>query len=129
MTGVDWDRHLVTLEDAAPLPFDSVILASGATARYFGIPGAAEFTFPLYTLRDARILRDHILRRLEDADGDPNADDRAGCSPSSWSAAGPPGSRWPGPWPSCWTWPCATTGSTSRGPGGGSSWSTASTGC
>jgi NADH:ubiquinone reductase (H+-translocating) len=74
VTGVDWDRHLVTLEDAPPLPYDSVILASGATARYFGIPGAAEFTFPLYTLRDARILRDHILRRLEDADGDPNAE-------------------------------------------------------
>ncbi len=74
VTGVDWDHHLVTLEDAAPLPFDSVIVASGATARYFGIPGAAECTFPLYTLSDARSLRDHILRRLEDADSDPEAD-------------------------------------------------------
>ena len=49
VTGVDWDHRLVTLEGADPLPFDSIIVASGATARFFGIPGAAEFSFPLYT--------------------------------------------------------------------------------
>jgi NADH dehydrogenase len=73
VTGVDWDRHQVELEDSSPQPFDSVIVASGATARYFGIPGASEFTFPLYTLRDARMLRDHVLRRLEDADAGDDA--------------------------------------------------------
>jgi NADH dehydrogenase len=73
VTGVDWDQHLIELEGTDPLPFDSVIVGTGATARYFGIPGAAEFTFPLYTLTDARTLRDHVLRRLEDADADPAA--------------------------------------------------------
>ena len=52
----------VALEAAAPLPFDSVIIASGATAGYFGVRGAAEFSFPLYTLTDARLLRDPVLR-------------------------------------------------------------------
>jgi NADH dehydrogenase len=74
VTGVDWERRLVVLEDADPLAFDSVIVASGATAKFFGIPGAAEYSFPLYTLSDARALRDHILRRLEDADMDPEAE-------------------------------------------------------
>jgi NADH dehydrogenase len=73
VTGVDWDHRRVLLQGTTPLPFDSVIVASGATARYFGIPGAAEFAHPLYTLTDARTLRDHILRRLEDADTDPAA--------------------------------------------------------
>jgi NADH dehydrogenase len=73
VTGVDWDRGQVDLEDSSFLPFDSVIVASGASARYFGIPGASEFSFPLYTLRDARTLRDHVLRRLEDADAGPEA--------------------------------------------------------
>jgi NADH dehydrogenase len=73
VTGVDWDRGLVLLDDSEPLPFDSVIVASGATARYFGIPGASEFTFPLYTLTDARRLRDHVLRRLEVADSEPSS--------------------------------------------------------
>jgi NADH dehydrogenase len=72
VTGVDWDRHEVLLADARPLPFDSLIVASGATAKFFGIPGASEHSFPLYTLTDARRLRDHILRRLEDVDANPD---------------------------------------------------------
>ena len=48
------------------------MVASGATAKYFGIPGASEHSFPLYTLTDARRLRDHILRRLEDVDAHPD---------------------------------------------------------
>ncbi|HEY1988530.1 MAG TPA: NAD(P)/FAD-dependent oxidoreductase [Acidimicrobiales bacterium] len=69
--GVDWDARMVSLEGDDPLPFDSIILATGAVAKYFGIPGAQEFTFPLYTLADARILRDHLLRRLEEIDAHP----------------------------------------------------------
>ena len=71
VVGVDWDLREVLLDGAAPLPFDSLVVASGATARFFGIPGAADHSFPLYTLTDARRLRDHILRRLEDVDADP----------------------------------------------------------
>jgi NADH dehydrogenase len=72
VTGVDWERQEVLLADTRPLPFDSLIVASGATAKYFGIPGASEYSFPLYTLTDARRLRDHILRRLEDVDSRPD---------------------------------------------------------
>lgn len=72
VTGVDWSRRLVLLEGADPLPFDSIIMASGATTRFFGIPGAAESSFPLYTLNDARALRDHVLRRFEEVDADPS---------------------------------------------------------
>jgi NADH dehydrogenase len=71
VTGVDWDRGEVLLAGTHPLPFDSLIVASGATAKFFGIPGASEHSFPLYTLTDARRLRDHILRRLEDVDAHP----------------------------------------------------------
>ena len=59
------------MEEGETLPFDSLIVSSGATAKFFGIPGASELSFPLYTLTDARALRDHILRRLELADADP----------------------------------------------------------
>jgi NADH dehydrogenase len=71
VTGVDWGLRNVLMADAHPLPFDSLIVASGATAKFFGIPGASEHSFPLYTLTDARRLRDHILRRLEDVDAHP----------------------------------------------------------
>lgn len=72
VTGVDWSDREVLLAEGGPLPFDSLIVASGATARFFGIPGAAAHSFPLYTLTDARRLRDHILRRLEDVDAHPD---------------------------------------------------------
>lgn len=67
-TGVDWDTRSLLLEGEEPLLFDSLILASGVTAAFFGIPGAPELSRPLYTLSDARHLRDHILRQLEAAD-------------------------------------------------------------
>ncbi len=72
VTGVDWDRREVLLAGNRPLPFDSLIVASGATAKFFGIPGASDNSFPLYTLTDARRLRDHLLRRLEDVDAHPD---------------------------------------------------------
>lgn len=71
VTGIRWEEHLVDTEGTDPLPFDSIVLATGATAGYFGVTGAEEFSFPLYTLTDARRLRDHVLRRLEQADANP----------------------------------------------------------
>jgi NADH:ubiquinone reductase (H+-translocating) len=53
------------------LPFDSLVIATGVVANFFGVPGAAEYALPLYTLADARYLRDHILLRLEEADQQP----------------------------------------------------------
>lgn len=71
VTGVDWDERTVTLDGQDPLPFDHLVLASGATVAYFGTPGAAENGFPLYTLGDAVRLRNHVVHRFEEADRDP----------------------------------------------------------
>lgn len=79
-TGIDWNERTVCLSgiSRAPdagsgvgadvLPFDSLIVATGTIVHFFGTPGAAEYALPLYTLDDARNLRDHILLRLEEAD-------------------------------------------------------------
>ncbi len=72
VVGVGWEDRQVQLADGDSLPFDSLIVASGATARFFSIPGADEHTFPLYTLSDARKLRDHTLRKLEEVDAHPD---------------------------------------------------------
>ncbi len=89
VTGIHWaDRKVCIAPDepdepdepggdcADDVPFDSLVVASGAVANFFGVPGAEEFAHPLYTLADARHLRDHILLRLEEADGEQvHADD------------------------------------------------------
>lgn len=54
------------------LPFDQLVVAAGSSASYFGIPGAAEHSYPLYTLADATALRNHVLGRFEAVDADPS---------------------------------------------------------
>ena len=72
VTGVDWDAGTVALADGDALPFDQLVVATGATANFFGITGAAEHSLPLYTLDDAAALRNHVLGRFEAADADPS---------------------------------------------------------
>jgi NADH:ubiquinone reductase (H+-translocating) len=72
VTGVDWERRQLLLEDHKPVPFDHLVLALGAVATWFGVPGAAEYALPLYTLEEAVDVRNHVLSRFEAADADPS---------------------------------------------------------
>ncbi len=65
---VDHDRSVVILEGGAEMAFDHLVVATGATAAYFGIPGASRYAMPLYSLADARRLRNRLLMSLEEAD-------------------------------------------------------------
>jgi NADH dehydrogenase len=68
VTQVDVDQRVARLSDGTQLSFDHLVLASGAVANFFGIPGAHAHAKPLYTLADARNLRDQLLLALEEAD-------------------------------------------------------------
>jgi NADH dehydrogenase len=50
------------------LPYDTLVLASGATHSYFGREEFAEFAPGMKTVEDARHLRDHILTAFEMAE-------------------------------------------------------------
>ncbi|HEY7932092.1 MAG TPA: NAD(P)/FAD-dependent oxidoreductase [Acidimicrobiales bacterium] len=65
---VDQARNCVVLEDGSELAYDHLVVATGATASYFGIPGASRYALPLYSLADARKLRNRLLLSLERAD-------------------------------------------------------------
>ncbi len=71
MASVDLASSLVVLADGSELPYDHLIVATGAAAGFFGVSGAAEHARPLYTLGDARRLRNHLLATLEAADAHP----------------------------------------------------------
>jgi NADH dehydrogenase len=71
VTGVDWDAQRVLLRDEDPVPYDHLILAAGSSTNWFGIPGAAELAFPLYSLEDSITLRNHVLSLFEAADAVP----------------------------------------------------------
>ena len=65
---VDHFKNVIVLADGAVIPFDHLVVATGATAAFFAIPGASKFAMPLYSLADARRLRNRLLLALEEAD-------------------------------------------------------------
>jgi NADH:ubiquinone reductase (H+-translocating) len=71
VTGIDLANRAVQLQGMAPLTYDYLVLALGATVNFFGVNGAADHAFPLYTLADAVRLKAHMLRKWEAADKDP----------------------------------------------------------
>ncbi len=68
---IDLARKQVTVEGAAPIQYDYLVLALGAMVNFFHTPGADQHAFPLYTMEDAIRLKEHILKTFEAADKNP----------------------------------------------------------
>ncbi len=68
---VDLDARRVALADGAALDYDHLVVATGATTGFFDVEGAAKHGLPLYTLADARHVRNQVLACLEAADARP----------------------------------------------------------
>ena len=68
LAGIDAAAQKITLTDGAVLGYDYLVLATGVSAAYYGITGAADHTVGLYTRRDAILLRERIMAALERLD-------------------------------------------------------------
>lgn len=62
---VNASKQLVVLNDGDKIRYDYLVIASGVTANFFGIPGAKERSHIIYTRRDAIATRDHLFSQLE----------------------------------------------------------------
>ena len=66
ITGVDFDcRRLLT--DRGPIPYDYLVLATGAQSDYFGNHALAEHTLGLKGLGEGLAVRNHIISRFEES--------------------------------------------------------------
>jgi NADH:ubiquinone reductase (H+-translocating) len=75
LAGIDTAARRVRMADGGEFEYDYLVVATGVSAAYYGVPGAAENSLGLYTRRDAVRLRDHIMARLERLDiGGPGKD-------------------------------------------------------
>ena len=72
VTGVDLEAREVAFGEMPALTYDYLILGLGAEVNFFGVEGAAEHAFPLYTLVDAVRLKNHVMRTWEATDRDPS---------------------------------------------------------
>jgi NADH dehydrogenase len=68
VTAIDLDARRVEFAELEALGYDYLVLGLGAEVNFFGVEGAAEHAFPLYTLTDAVRLKNHVLRTWEEAD-------------------------------------------------------------
>jgi len=65
VTSIDLDARSVTTTLGSVLSADYLVIAVGAQANFFGTPGAAEHSLPLYSVNDAERLRTRILEVLD----------------------------------------------------------------
>jgi NADH dehydrogenase len=67
----DVDQRSVTLAGGSTISGDYLVLAAGAQPNFFNTTGAREFAFPLYSLKDARRVRERVLQLFADAAAKP----------------------------------------------------------
>jgi NADH:ubiquinone reductase (H+-translocating) len=65
LAAIDLEQRVVTLASGEQLSYDYLIIATGVSAAFFGVPGAAEHALSLYTRRDAVALRNTLMDELE----------------------------------------------------------------
>ena len=71
VVAVDADSRTVTTADGTRSRATTSCVSVGTEPNFFGVPGADEHAFPLYSALDAENLRNRVLRLFEDADLDP----------------------------------------------------------
>ncbi len=67
VTSMDHASKTLHLDGGLDVKYDSLVIAVGVTANFFGIEGAAEHSMPLYRRSQALAVRDRMFANLEDA--------------------------------------------------------------
>ena len=75
VTSVDLSDRVLRLSDGRTVTGSHLVMAAGARPDFFGVPGAAEHAFPLYSVADAERLRRHLRRLLPDTATGSDQDD------------------------------------------------------
>lgn len=76
VVAIDPGSASVTCADGTVHTGDHLVLALGAVPNFFGVPGAAEFSLPLYSVPDALALRSRVMEVFEAADARPERIDQ-----------------------------------------------------
>ena len=65
VTGVDWAKQEVLVENGKPVHYDYLVLAAGSAQFYFGNDALAAGTFSMKDVDEAEQIRNHVIRCFE----------------------------------------------------------------
>lgn len=68
VTGIDCDARGVTLRDGRTISYDTLVIALGSEAAYYGIPGLQEHAITLKSLKDANRVNQTIAALMRGRD-------------------------------------------------------------
>ena len=91
VVGVDINQRAVILEDGSHVPYDKLVVATGAQHAYFGKDEWEQFAPGLKTLEDATSIRRRLLLAFEAAERETNAEARRALLTFAIIGAGPTG--------------------------------------
>jgi NADH dehydrogenase len=74
VTEIDPEAKILTLDVGPSLTYDYLVLANGVTTNYFGVPGAKEHAYPIYTRAEALSVRDRMIGYLDHISATKEAD-------------------------------------------------------
>ncbi len=75
VTGIDFKSKKVMGANAS-YEYDILALGAGSKPTFYGVPGAEEYSFKLWSYEDAVILKDHIHNIFRKAACEPNTEER-----------------------------------------------------
>jgi len=67
VTDVDPRLRTVALDTGETLSYDYLVISTGVTTNWFGVPGAAEHGMAMYTRKQALVVRDRLFTIVEEA--------------------------------------------------------------
>lgn len=68
VTAISAENRQVTIESGATFSADSLVISAGAEVNFFGTKGAAEHSYPLYSVADATRLGAALVAELDSLD-------------------------------------------------------------
>lgn len=75
VTNIDFNSKTVAGANDS-YKYDILVMAAGSKPTFYGVPGAEEHSFKLWSYEDAVILKDHIHNTFRKAACEPNAEER-----------------------------------------------------
>lgn len=75
VTNIDFETKTVIGENES-YEYDYLVLSAGSKPTFYGVPGADEYSFKLWSYEDAVVLKDHIHNIFRKASCEPNEEER-----------------------------------------------------